>query len=159
MELRSLLGRRSRGGLDFKRIKGGLLVQDADDESDDPQTWDVVTHRKPSDKEIAACEFGWKVVKYVKSNAVVFTTQDRTIGIGGGQMSRVDSAELALKKARGIGAYTVGTAMASDGFFPFADSVDEGQRGYRCLQRKRYCHDIDQEEAFQALVLSGVEGG
>jgi phosphoribosylaminoimidazolecarboxamide formyltransferase/IMP cyclohydrolase len=70
-----------------------------------------------------AARFGWKVVRHVRSNAVVLTTHDRTIGIGAGQMSRVDSAEMAFKKARGVGAYTVGTALASDGFIPFADSV------------------------------------
>lgn len=124
MELPSLGGRSASRSLDFKRIKGGFLVQDADDDEDNARAWEIVTHRKPDEKEMEAATFAWKVVRHVKSNSIVFGTQDRTIGIGAGQMSRVDSAELALKKARGVGSYTVGTAMASDGFIPFADSVE-----------------------------------
>jgi phosphoribosylaminoimidazolecarboxamide formyltransferase/IMP cyclohydrolase len=124
MELPSLESGRSQVGLDYKRVKGGLLVQDADDEEEDSGTWEVVTHRQPKEKELEAAKFGWKIVRHVRSNAVVLTTNDRTIGVGAGQMSRVDSTEMALKKARGVGAYTVGTAMASDGFIPFADSVE-----------------------------------
>ena len=124
MELPSLGSGRIQTGLDYKRVKGGLLVQDTDDEEEDSAAWEVVTHRQPKEKELEAAKFGWKIVRHVRSNAVVLTTHDRTIGIGAGQMSRVDSTEMALKKARGVGAYTVGTAMASDGFIPFADSVE-----------------------------------
>lgn len=124
LELASLEEKREWRGLDFKRVKGGLLVQDADEDEGDTEAWEIVTHRKPKEKEMEAARFAWKVARHVKSNSVVLSTHDRTIGIGAGQMSRVDSAELALKKARGTGAYTIGTAMASDGFIPFADSVE-----------------------------------
>ncbi len=128
LELPGLGSRSHQRELDYKRVRGGLLVQDGDDGEDDPAGWEAVTHRKPKERELEAAKFGWKVVRHVKSNAVVLSTHDRTIGIGAGQMSRVDAAELAIRKARGVGAYTVGTALASDGFIPFADSVEIAAR-------------------------------
>ena len=81
----------------------------------------MVTKRKPTDEEQRALEFAWKVVRHVKSNAIVFSAEDRTLGIGAGQMSRVDACELAVRKA---GDETLGAAAASDAFFPFRDGLE-----------------------------------
>jgi phosphoribosylaminoimidazolecarboxamide formyltransferase/IMP cyclohydrolase len=85
--------------------------------------WKVVTKRKPTEEEKRAMAFGWKVAKHVKSNAIVLVREDRTIGIGAGQMSRVDSTRLAVMKAQSS---TKGTVLASDAMFPFRDGVDTG---------------------------------
>lgn len=111
-------------GWDFKPIQGGLLLQDKDLVKIDEIKFRVVTKRQPSEDEKAAMKFGWRVVKWVKSNAVLYTTKDQTIGIGAGQMSRVDSSLLAVEKAKRMGLSLEGTAVASDAFFPFRDGVD-----------------------------------
>jgi len=90
-----------------------------------PEKWRMVTDRAPTRKERDALLFAWRVVKHVKSNGIVLAIGDRTVGIGAGQMSRVDAVELAIKKAKGVGSSTSGTVLASDGFFPFRDSVDK----------------------------------
>ncbi len=107
---------------DVKSIAGGYLVQDLDYEP--TPSFSVVTRRAPSASEWRALRFGWKVVKWVKSNAVVFVGEDRTLGIGAGQMSRVDSSRLAVMKAQAAGLALKGSAVASDAFFPFRDGVD-----------------------------------
>jgi phosphoribosylaminoimidazolecarboxamide formyltransferase/IMP cyclohydrolase len=116
---------KGRGGLDLmdmKKIVGGLLLQDRDlGAISDLRALKVVSKRPPSDEEYEAFAFGWKVCKHLKSNAIVFTRRDRTIGIGAGQMSRVDSVKLAIIKA---GTSLAGCIMASDAFFPFRDGVD-----------------------------------
>ncbi len=109
---------------DLREIRGGMLVQEPDTSLAGPSSWELVTDREPTEKEKEALLFAWKVVKHIRSNSVCLATKERTIGIGAGQMSRVDAVELAIKKAQGVGAYTGGTAMASDGFFPFRDSID-----------------------------------
>ncbi len=110
-----------RGGYDFRRVVGGLLVQERDAVEMDIRTARVVTQRAPTDEEYEALDFGWRVVKHVKSNAIVFATKDQLIGVGAGQMSRVDSVKIALMKAQKP---VKGTVMASDAFFPFRDVVD-----------------------------------
>jgi phosphoribosylaminoimidazolecarboxamide formyltransferase/IMP cyclohydrolase len=85
----------------------------------------VVTKRQPTDEEVEAMLFAWKVVKHVKSNAIVYARKDRTIGVGAGQMSRVDSSRLAVWKAKESGLDLKGTVVASDAFFPFADGLLE----------------------------------
>lgn len=110
--------------IDFKRVAGGLLVQSPDNKTIDDVELHVVTKRAPTEMEWAGLKFAWKVVKWVKSNAVVFCLPDRTIGIGAGQMSRVDSSLLAVEKARRSGLSLQGTVVASDAFFPFRDGVD-----------------------------------
>jgi len=110
-------------GVAIKNIAGGVLVQTPDEITLDPATLRVVTKRQPSDEERAALMFGWKVAKHVKSNAIVYTQSDRTIGIGAGQMSRVDSSRIAVMKARDAGLDLKGTVVASDAFFPFADGL------------------------------------
>ena len=102
-------------------IAGGVLVQQADTLSQNIRECRVATERSPSEEEWLAMEFGWMVVKHVKSNAIVFTRSDRTVGIGAGQMSRVDSSKIAVMKAQSS---LDGTAVSSDAFFPFADGVE-----------------------------------
>jgi phosphoribosylaminoimidazolecarboxamide formyltransferase/IMP cyclohydrolase len=112
-----------RGGLDLRKVVGGLLVQDRDLGRVPMSEWKVVTKRKPTEEELRAMAFGWRVAKHVKSNAIVLVREDRTVGIGAGQMSRVDSTKLAVMKARSS---TQGTVLASDAMFPFRDGVDAG---------------------------------
>ncbi len=102
----------------------GVLVQDRDLNVWDQSQLKVVTRREPTEEEWAALAFNWKVVKHVKSNAIVFGVKDRTLGIGAGQMSRVDSVELAVRKAEKAGLNLQGSVMASDAFFPFRDGID-----------------------------------
>ncbi|NEO27612.1 MAG: bifunctional phosphoribosylaminoimidazolecarboxamide formyltransferase/IMP cyclohydrolase, partial [Kamptonema sp. SIO4C4] len=103
-----------------KTIAGGMLVQDADDYLDDPKQWQVATEKKPTDEELGEMIFAWKVAKHVKSNAIVITRDRATLGIGAGQMNRVGAANIALEAA---GEGTQGACLASDGFFPFDDTV------------------------------------
>ena len=109
--------------LDLKRVNGGLLVQDADLLLYDELK--VVTQRAPSDQEMADLLFSWKVAKYVKSNAIVYGKDNMTIGVGAGQMSRVNSARIAGIKAEHAGLEVKGSVMASDAFFPFRDGLDQ----------------------------------
>jgi phosphoribosylaminoimidazolecarboxamide formyltransferase/IMP cyclohydrolase len=107
------------GDPEVKQVTGGLLVQDRDTERDDREAMEVVTERKPTDKEWQDVLFAWRVARHVKSNAIVLAKELATVGIGAGQMSRVDSVRLAIEKFRGDSLQ--GAAMASDAFFPFAD--------------------------------------
>lgn len=116
---------RTLNALDVQSVPGGLLVQQRDDQPIAADRWKVVTKRKPKPDELQAMLFAWRVVKHVKSNAIVYALADRTIGIGAGQMSRVDSAQLAAWKAAEMGLRVQGTAVASDAFFPFADGLLE----------------------------------
>ncbi len=108
-------------GYEMRRVSGGMLVQDRDDVDLDPASLKIVTKRAPTDREMRALRFAWRVAKHVKSNAIVLATEQATVGIGAGQMSRVDSVRLARMKAAFP---TQGTALASDAFFPFRDGVD-----------------------------------
>ncbi len=109
------------GGLEVRPIRGGALVQDRDVVDEDPAGWQVVSSRAPDDRERRDLAFAWRVAARVKSNAIVFAKDLATVGIGAGQMSRVDAAFLAARKA---GDRALGAAMASDAFFPFADAVE-----------------------------------
>ena len=115
---------------DLKRVMGGLLVQDRDMGLEDRTEMEVVTERKPSEAEWGEMLFAWKVCKHVRSNAIVLSNDLASVGIGAGQMSRVDSVKLAIDKARGAGSSLLGAALASDAFFPFSDgpqlAVDAG---------------------------------
>ena len=108
--------------LDYKKVAGGLLVQDADLALYD--TLEVVTRRQPSAHEMADLLFAWKVAKFVKSNAIVYARDLATVGVGAGQMSRVNSARIAVIKAEMAGLDVNGTVVASDAFFPFADGLN-----------------------------------
>lgn len=111
-------------GLDFKRVNGGLLVQDRDSAMVDIEQLQVVTKKSPSEQELGDCLFAWKVAKMVKSNAIVYASNAQTVGIGAGQMSRVNSARIAAIKAEHAGLKVKGSVMASDAFFPFRDGID-----------------------------------
>ncbi|MBV8886803.1 MAG: bifunctional phosphoribosylaminoimidazolecarboxamide formyltransferase/IMP cyclohydrolase [Chroococcidiopsidaceae cyanobacterium CP_BM_RX_35] len=104
----------------MKAITGGFLVQAADDSQDDPNQWQVATERQPTPEQSTELLFAWKVCKHVKSNAIVVTRNCTTLGVGAGQMNRVGSVKIALEQA---GAKAQGAVLASDGFFPFDDSV------------------------------------
>ena len=97
-----------------------MLVQEADVLVDPEQEWKVVTEKRPSDGLMADLRFGWAVVRHVKSNAIVLAKQTSLVGCGAGQMSRVDSVDIAIQKA---GERAKGSVLASDAFFPFADSI------------------------------------
>ena len=107
----------------IQAIDGGFLVQEDDWKIIDKENLEYVTDKKPTDDEILDLLFAWKVCKYVKSNAIVFAKDQQTIGIGAGQMSRVNSAKIASLKATAANLRTNGSVMASDGFFPFSDSI------------------------------------
>lgn len=108
--------------LDYKRVNGGLLVQDAD--LDLYEKLDIVTQRSPSEEEMRDLLFAWKVAKFVKSNAIVYCKDNMTIGVGAGQMSRINSARIAGIKAEQANLTVTGSVMASDAFFPFRDGID-----------------------------------
>ena len=112
-------------GLDYKRVTGGLLVQERDNGQVLEQDLKVVTQRRPTPQELHDLLFAWKVVKFVKSNAIVYCKEGRTIGVGAGQMSRVYSARIASIKATDAGLEVQGSVMASDAFFPFRDGLDQ----------------------------------
>jgi phosphoribosylaminoimidazolecarboxamide formyltransferase/IMP cyclohydrolase len=105
----------------FKRIAGGMLLQDTDRAPVEPARWQVVTARPPSPEELDALAFAWRAVKHVKSNAIVLARGEQVVGVGAGQMSRVDAVGLAVKRA---GERSDGSVLASDAFFPFADGVE-----------------------------------
>lgn len=162
----------------IRTLAGGFLVQDADSpvalqrcrdqeptQTDSPPSWQVVTQRQPTPEEWADLEFAWIVCKHVKSNAIVVAKQRQTLGVGAGQMNRVGAAEIALQQA---GSQAAGAVLASDGFFPFADSVEmAAQAGIRaiiqpggehprcrfhcCCQRCRYCHGLHRHTSLSAL--------
>ena len=112
-------------GWDFRSVRGGgLLVQESDEQGDQEKDWKVVTRRKPTEPEMRAMRFGWKVVRHVKSNAIVYSAEARTLGIGAGQMSRVDSSRIAVWKAGEAKLNLKGSAVASDAFFPFPDGLE-----------------------------------
>ncbi|MEO0093072.1 MAG: bifunctional phosphoribosylaminoimidazolecarboxamide formyltransferase/IMP cyclohydrolase [candidate division WOR-3 bacterium] len=100
---------------------GGILIQERDSTIEDSSNWQLVSESRPTQKQLKDLEFAWRVVKFVRSNGIVLAKDLRTVGIGAGQMSRVDSVELAIKKAEDL---VKGSVMASDGFFPFRDSID-----------------------------------
>jgi phosphoribosylaminoimidazolecarboxamide formyltransferase / IMP cyclohydrolase len=143
---------------DLKRVMGGLLVQDRDLDLEDRTEMQVVTERKPSEAEWGEMLFGWKVCKHVRSNAIVLSRGLASVGIGAGQMSRVDSVRLALDKAREVGSELQGAALASDAFFPFADgpqaAIDAGVTSI--IQPGGSKRDLEVVEAADAAGISMV---
>jgi phosphoribosylaminoimidazolecarboxamide formyltransferase/IMP cyclohydrolase len=113
------------GSVEVRSVTGGLLVQTRDRDTAKAAEAKVVSKRAPTAAELADLDFAWRVCKHVKSNAIVFVSGGRTVGVGAGQMSRVDSTRIAISKAR---ASLKGTVVASDAFFPFRDSVDEAAK-------------------------------
>ena len=110
--------------LEYRGVLGGILAQEPDLTDLDDGALKVVSKRQPTNEEWVALRFAWKVAKHVKSNAIVLATRDQLIGVGAGQMSRVDSAKLAVMRAKDLGLDTAGTVCASDAFFPFRDGLD-----------------------------------
>ena len=108
---------------EYRTVPGGLLAQDRDQKRINPKEFEVVTERQPTDLEWRSMLFGWKVVRHVKSNAIVYAGDERTLGVGAGQMSRVDSSRIAVWKAGEAGLSLEGSSVASDAFFPFADGL------------------------------------
>jgi len=125
--LRVLEGKASwpSNSLDYKRVRGGVLVQDRPRAVIDDTGWTVATKRQPTAEERRDLLFVWRAVASVKSNAIVLARDAATIGIGAGQMSRVDAAFLAVHKAQQAGHETKGSVLGSDAFFPFRDGVEQ----------------------------------
>jgi phosphoribosylaminoimidazolecarboxamide formyltransferase/IMP cyclohydrolase len=148
--------------LDFKRVGGGLLAQNADALNVPASAFKVVTRRAPTAAEMADLLFAWRVAKFVKSNAIVFCSGGRTLGVGAGQMSRVDSARIATIKAQNAGLDLAGSVVASDAFFPFRDGVDVvAQAGAKAIvQPGGSVRDAEviaaADEDGVAMVLTGV---
>ena len=147
---------------DFKRVNGGLLVQDRDDGMVSREALKVVTRRAPSEAEWRDLLFAWRVAKFVKSNAIVYAARERTIGVGAGQMSRVNSARIAAIKAEHAGLPVAGAVMASDAFFPFRDGIDSAaERGIvAVIQPGGSIRDEEviaaADEAGMAMVFTGM---
>jgi phosphoribosylaminoimidazolecarboxamide formyltransferase/IMP cyclohydrolase len=153
---------RSKTGLDWKKIRGGFLIQDNFSFKHTEDGWRVATPREPTAHELNDLRFAWAAVTTVKSNAIVLARDEQTIGIGAGQMSRIDASFLAVHKARQAGHSTDGAALASDGFFPFPDGVEEAARaGVRAIiQPGGSVRDAEVIEAASrldiAMVMTGV---
>lgn len=116
----------AHSSLDYRRVSGGLLVQERDDLIDPQDEWHVVTKRQPTSEERRTLEFAWKVCKHVKSNAILLAQDGMVVGVGAGQMSRLDSSFIAAHKAADRAR---GSVVASDAFFPFRDGIDEAAKG------------------------------
>ena len=115
-------------GWDYKRVNGGLLIQSRDTGMITADDLKIVTRRAPTEQEIHDLIFAWKVAKFVKSNAIVYAKHRQTVGVGAGQMSRVNSARIAAIKAEHAGLQVAGAVMASDAFFPFRDGIDNAAK-------------------------------
>jgi phosphoribosylaminoimidazolecarboxamide formyltransferase/IMP cyclohydrolase len=148
--------------LDFKRVNGGLLVQDRDDGMIAREDLTVVTERQPTEQEWRDLLFAWKVAKFVKSNAIIYAANSRTIGVGAGQMSRVNSARIAAIKAEHANLKVEGAVMASDAFFPFRDGIENAaERGIAAVIQPGGSIRDDEviaaaNEAGMAMVFTGM---
>jgi phosphoribosylaminoimidazolecarboxamide formyltransferase/IMP cyclohydrolase len=118
----------NRSNFTFKQISGGMLVQEKDLYKVTEADLKFVTKRQPTASEIKSMLLAWKVCKHVKSNAIVFANENQTLGVGAGQMNRVDSVRIAAMRAKRFELRLKGAAMASDAFFPFRDNVDEAAK-------------------------------
>jgi phosphoribosylaminoimidazolecarboxamide formyltransferase/IMP cyclohydrolase len=149
------------GTLDFKRVRGGLLAETRMHFDPDEGGWKVATRRAPTVEEMEDLRFAWAAVMSVKSNAILLARAGQALGIGAGQMSRVDSSMLAVHKAKSAGHETAGAVLASDAFFPFRDGVDEAAKaGIRAvIQPGGSVHDAEviaaADEHGIAMVLTG----
>jgi phosphoribosylaminoimidazolecarboxamide formyltransferase/IMP cyclohydrolase len=150
----------ARPAMDIRSVAGGVLVQDSDAVEDGSRK--VVTKRQPTPVEFEAMLFGWRVVKHVKSNAIVYAAPDRTLGVGAGQMSRIDASRIAIWKAEEAGLSLKGSAVASDAFFPFPDGlVAAAEAGATCaiqpggsLRDAEVIAAADQHD--MAMIFTGV---
>ncbi|MFT3744947.1 MAG: bifunctional phosphoribosylaminoimidazolecarboxamide formyltransferase/IMP cyclohydrolase [Pyrinomonadaceae bacterium] len=117
-----------RSQIEYKQISGGFLVQDQDTHVLSPSDLNIVTNRQPTTAELNAMQLAWTVCKHVKSNAIVFANENQTLGVGAGQMNRVDSVRIAAMRAERFELSLKGSVVASDAFFPFRDNVDEAAK-------------------------------
>ena len=122
------LRKQNGDGRDLRRVRGGVLVQDFDNGTVDVRACKVATCRQPTEEEYQSLDFAWRVCRHVKSNAIVFASSDQVLGVGAGQMSRVDSVKLAVMRAQTHGLNLKGSVVASDAFYPFRDGVDEAAK-------------------------------
>ena len=152
----------ARPTTDVRSVCGGVLVQDADAAQETSSEYRTVTKRRPTKTELNAMLFGWRVVKHVKSNAIVYAKADRTLGIGAGQMSRVDASRIAIWKAKEAGLSLKGSAVASDAFFPFRDGlIAAANAGATCaIQPGGSVRDEEviaaADERNMAMILTGI---
>jgi phosphoribosylaminoimidazolecarboxamide formyltransferase/IMP cyclohydrolase len=116
------------GGYDLRRVRGGVLMQEWDTGMVDVRACKVVSERKPTEDEYRALDFAWRVCRHVKSNTIVFASPDQVLGVGAGQMSRIDSTKIAVMRATTHGLDLKGAAVASDAFYPFRDGLDEAAK-------------------------------
>ena len=160
--IRAIVPPAEKPSQDFRSVAGGLLVQEKDVGDLIDLATKVVTKRKPTEAEMDAMIFGWRVVKNVKSNAIVYAASDRTLGIGAGQMSRVDASRIAVWKAAAAGLSLKNSAVASDAFFPFADGlVAAAEAGSTCaIQPGGSVRDAEviaaADERDMAMIVTGV---
>ena len=147
-----------RSALEWKSVEGGFLVQERDTQTSPPESWSVVTEKRPSDAELRNLEFAWKIVKHVKSNAIVLVRDLTTTGVGAGQMNRVGAAGIALAQA---GEKARGSVLASDAFFPFGDTVRlAAEHGISAVvQPGGSVHDRDSTDAANELGLAMIHTG
>ncbi len=147
-----------RRSWDYKRVTGGLLVQERDVWKTPPESWRVVTRVQPSERQMKDLVFAWKVVKHVKSNAIVLAREEHTLGVGAGQMNRIDAARYALGRA---GEQARGAVLSSDAFFPFADVVEAaGEAGIAAIiQPGGSIRDQESIEAADRLGMAMVFTG
>ncbi|NBY42491.1 MAG: bifunctional phosphoribosylaminoimidazolecarboxamide formyltransferase/inosine monophosphate cyclohydrolase, partial [Verrucomicrobia bacterium] len=121
--MKAKVGLRADSLREVRAVIGGVLVQDRDQKPINARDFKVVSKRQPTADEMTAMMFGWRVVRHIKSNAIVYTGKERTLGVGVGQMSRVDSSRIAVWKAQEAKLSLQGSAVCSDAFFPFADGL------------------------------------
>ena len=142
--------------LQLRCIGGGLLVQTPDTLAEKPEDWKCVTKRPPTDEEQRMLAFAWRVAKHVKSNAIVYARDSMVVGVGAGQMSRVDSVKLGAVKARDLKHSLEGSVVASDAFFPFPDGVEEAAKAgaTAIIQPGGSVRDADVIEAADRLGLA-----
>ena len=147
---------------DLKKVNGGLLIQDRDDHVITESDLKVVSKRAPTERELADLLFAWRVAKFVKSNAIIYAANNQTVGVGAGQMSRVNSARIAAIKAEHAGLPVAGAVMASDAFFPFRDGIDNAaERGIRAVIQPGGSIRDDEiiaaaDDADMAMVFTGI---
>ncbi|MEM8845082.1 MAG: bifunctional phosphoribosylaminoimidazolecarboxamide formyltransferase/IMP cyclohydrolase, partial [Pseudomonadota bacterium] len=149
-------------GFDLRKVSGGLLVQDQDNAVVKQDDLKIVSKRQPTEREIRDLLFAWKIVKFVKSNAIVYVRDEQSIGIGAGQMSRVYSAKIAGIKAQDENLTVAGSVMASDAFFPFRDGIDTAnQAGIKAVIQPGGSRNDDEviaaaDEHNMAMVFTGI---
>ena len=117
-----------QNAMEFRKISGGMLVQTPDAYKISIDDLKVVTEKQPTESELKALQFAWKVCKHVKSNAIVFASEFQTVGVGAGQMNRIDSVRIAADRAGRTDLALKNSVLASDAFFPFRDGVDEAAK-------------------------------